>query len=61
MPYNHVVFKDPKEVLVTYALQFLLVILLYPIPEMGPAHTQKNYYRHFFGRQNTPGLLNLRS
>ena len=46
VPYNPVVFKDPKQVLVTYALQFLLVILVYPIPEMGPASMQKNYYRH---------------
>lgn len=46
VPYNPVVSKDPKQVLVTYALQFLLVILVYPIPEMGPASMQKNYYRH---------------
>lgn len=46
MPYNPVVSKDPKQVLVTYTLQFLLVILVYPIPEMGPVSTRKNYYRH---------------
>lgn len=54
MPYNHVVFKDPKQILVTYALQFLLVILLYPIPEGGPVSVQKNYYRHFLGRLHRP-------
>jgi hypothetical protein len=46
VPYNPVASKDPKQVLVTHALQFLLVILVYPIPEMGPASMQKNYYRH---------------
>lgn len=30
VPYNTLVFKDPKQILVTYTLQFLLVILLYP-------------------------------
>lgn len=48
------VFKDPKQILVTYALQFLLVIILYPIPESGPLQTQKNYYRHFLGRLHRP-------
>ncbi|KAF4628048.1 hypothetical protein G7Y89_g10102 [Cudoniella acicularis] len=43
IPYNVQVFKDPKLILVTYALQFLLVVLLYPIPESDPAHTKKNY------------------
>ncbi len=42
MPYNVQVFKDPKQILVTYALQFLLVILLYPIPEADPAHAKKS-------------------
>ena len=46
--YNPVVSKDPKQALVTYALQFLLVVLVYPIPEAGPTKTQKNYYRHLW-------------
>lgn len=47
-------FKDPKEVLVTYTLHFLLVILLYPIPESPDGSTPKNYYRHFLGRLHRP-------
>ncbi|TGO64401.1 hypothetical protein BCON_0007g00510 [Botryotinia convoluta] len=54
VPYNVQVFKDPKQILVTYALQFLLAILLYPIPESGPAQTKKNYFRHFLGRLHRP-------
>jgi hypothetical protein len=50
VPYGQMLVRDPKEILVTYALQFLLVVLVYPVPETGPAHTQKNYYRHFLGR-----------
>jgi hypothetical protein len=58
VPYNVQVFKDPKQILVTYALQvstavlvligqlillkFLLVTLLYTIPEDDPAHTKKS-------------------
>ncbi|KAH8161746.1 hypothetical protein CIB48_g6511 [Xylaria polymorpha] len=54
VPINTLVFKDPKEVLVTYTLQFLLVILLYPIPETSVGSTPKNYYRHFLGRLHRP-------
>ncbi|KAI0544091.1 high-temperature-induced dauer-formation protein-domain-containing protein [Xylaria curta] len=54
VPINTLVFKDPKEVLVTYTLQFLLVILLYPIPENSAGSTPKNYYRHFLGRLHRP-------
>ncbi|KAI0024334.1 high-temperature-induced dauer-formation protein-domain-containing protein, partial [Xylariomycetidae sp. FL0641] len=50
VPINTLVFKDAKEVLVTYTLQFLLVVLLYPIPETASGTTPKNYYRHFLGR-----------
>ncbi|KAI0446560.1 high-temperature-induced dauer-formation protein-domain-containing protein [Xylaria telfairii] len=53
VPINTLVFKDPKEVLVTYTLQLLLVILLYPIPETSGS-TPKNYYRHFLGRLHRP-------
>lgn len=54
MPYDHVVWKDPKQALVIYSLQFLLVILLYPIPEDGRGPVPKNFYRHFFGRLHRP-------
>jgi hypothetical protein len=53
VPYNALVFKDPKEILVTYTLQFLLATLLYPIPEQNGT-TPKNYYRHFLGRLHRP-------
>ncbi|KAH7152205.1 high-temperature-induced dauer-formation protein-domain-containing protein [Dactylonectria estremocensis] len=54
VPYNTLVFKDGKEMLVTYSLQFLLVLLLYPIPE-GPSNpSPKNFYRHFLGRLHRP-------
>ncbi|KAI1434616.1 high-temperature-induced dauer-formation protein-domain-containing protein [Xylaria sp. CBS 124048] len=54
VPINTLVFKEPKEVLVTYTLQFLLVVLLYPIPESPIGATPKNYYRHFLGRLHRP-------
>jgi hypothetical protein len=49
VPYNPLQSKDLKELLVTYALQFLLVILIYPIPDENGS-TPKNHYRHFLGR-----------
>ncbi|XHF99982.1 hypothetical protein AWENTII_003458 [Aspergillus wentii] len=54
VPYDHVVWKDPKQILVIYCLQFLLVLLLYPIPEDGRGSPPKNYYRHYFGRLHRP-------
>ncbi|KAL1836647.1 hypothetical protein VTJ49DRAFT_4822 [Mycothermus thermophilus] len=53
VPYNALALKDPKEVLVTYTLQFLLTTLLYPVPEQNGL-TPKNYYRHFLGRLHRP-------
>ncbi|KAJ9151582.1 High-temperature-induced dauer-formation protein [Coniochaeta hoffmannii] len=50
VPYNTLVFRDEKQILVTYTLQFLLVVLLYPIPEQEGQPAQKNLYRHFLGR-----------
>ncbi|KAL8831461.1 MAG: hypothetical protein Q9170_005276 [Blastenia crenularia] len=50
LPYDHVVYKDPKEVHVSYCLQFLLVLLLYPVPEDGREPASKNFFRHFLGR-----------
>lgn len=51
VPYDHVVFTDPRQVLVTYCLQLLLALLLYPVPE-GPSNEAqlKNNYRHYLGR-----------
>ncbi|KAG5291712.1 Dymeclin superfamily domain-containing protein [Histoplasma ohiense] len=54
LPYDHVVWKDPKQIFVIYCLQFLLVLLLYPIPEDGRGTPPKNYYRHFYGRLHRP-------
>ena len=54
LPYDHVVWKDPKQALVIYSLQFLLVLLLYPIPEEGNGPPPKNFYRHFLGRLHRP-------
>ncbi|KAK0635198.1 high-temperature-induced dauer-formation protein-domain-containing protein [Bombardia bombarda] len=54
VPYNTLVFKDPKQILVTYTLQLLLVTLLYPIPEQPGVVTPKNFYRHFLGRLHRP-------
>ncbi|KAK4156450.1 high-temperature-induced dauer-formation protein-domain-containing protein [Chaetomidium leptoderma] len=54
VPYNALVFKDPKEILVTYTLQLLLATLLYPIPEQNGIATPKNFYRHFLGRLHRP-------
>ncbi|KJZ71753.1 hypothetical protein HIM_08838 [Hirsutella minnesotensis 3608] len=52
VPYNTLVFKDTKQMLVTYSLQLMLVLLVYPLPEY--ASPQKNYYRHFLGRLHRP-------
>jgi hypothetical protein len=54
VPYNSFVFNDPKQILVTYSLQFLLVTLLYPVPEQSSGKAQKNWYRHFLGRIHRP-------
>jgi hypothetical protein len=50
VPYDHVVFTDPRQVLVTYSIQFLLVLLLYPVPEASAGPIMKNNYRHYLGR-----------
>ncbi|KAM5376501.1 hypothetical protein ACJA88_006824 [Fusarium oxysporum] len=54
VPYNTLVFKDGKQMLVTYSLQFLLVLLLYPIPENPENPSSKHSYRHFLGRLHRP-------
>ena len=50
VPYDHVLYNDSKQILVTYSLQFLLSLLLYPIPEDGKKSAPKNNFRHFLGR-----------
>ncbi|KAH8731937.1 high-temperature-induced dauer-formation protein-domain-containing protein [Phaeosphaeriaceae sp. PMI808] len=54
VPYDHVVFKDQRQILVTYCLQLLLVLILYPIPEPGNGPAPKNFFRHFLGRLHRP-------
>ncbi|KAG6095814.1 hypothetical protein E4U30_002036 [Claviceps sp. LM220 group G6] len=56
VPYNSLVFRDSKELLVTHSLQFLLALLVYPIPESisQPTTSSKNFYRHFLGRLHRP-------
>ena len=44
------IYKDPKQVLVSHCLQFLLILVLYPIPEDGRGSSARNYFRHFLGR-----------
>jgi hypothetical protein len=40
--------------LVTYSSQFLLAMLLYPIPDATPGVSRKNFFRHFLGRLHRP-------
>jgi hypothetical protein len=54
VPYDHVVFKDQKQILVTYCLQLLLVLILYPIPEPGTGTPPRNTFRYFLGRLHRP-------
>jgi hypothetical protein len=54
VPYDYVVFRDNKQLLVTYCLQLLLVLIQYPIPETQHGVVPKNYFRHFFGRLHRP-------
>ncbi|EAT81721.2 hypothetical protein SNOG_11222 [Parastagonospora nodorum SN15] len=52
--YMSSVFKDQRQILVTYCLQLLLVLILYPIPEAGNGPAPKNFFRHFLGRLHRP-------
>lgn len=54
IPYDHVVVGDPKHLYVASSIQFLLVLLLYPIPEDSNGPTRKNFFRHFLGRVHRP-------
>lgn len=54
IPYDHLVIGDPKHLYIASSLQFLLVLLLYPIPEESNGSTPKNFFRHFLGRVHRP-------
>ncbi|KAL9073055.1 MAG: hypothetical protein Q9157_004880 [Trypethelium eluteriae] len=55
VPYaDQIVTKDSRQLLVTYCLQVLLVVILYPIPETGNGIAPKNYFRYFLGRLHRP-------
>ncbi|TWU72163.1 hypothetical protein ED733_003917 [Metarhizium rileyi] len=56
VPYNTLGFKDAKQTLVTYSLEFMLTLLIYPIPEQPTQSTitSRNFYRHFLGRLHRP-------
>ena len=57
VPYDHMaqmVFKDNKQLLATYCLQLLLVLVLYPVPDSPNGVAPKNYFRHFLGRLHRP-------
>lgn len=50
VPYDHVVFRDSRQSLVTYCLQLLLILVLYPVPETGRGPPPRNNFRYFLGR-----------
>lgn len=54
VPYDHLVFQDSKQAFVTYCLQVLLVLVVYPVPENETGTTPKNNFRHFLGRLHRP-------
>ena len=54
VPYDHVVYQDPKQILVSHCLQFLLILIVYSIPEDDTGRLPKNYFRHFLGRLFRP-------
>jgi len=50
VPYDHVITRDSKQTLVAYCLQLLLVLVLYPVPELSDGSHTRNAFRHFLGR-----------
>ncbi|EGX94961.1 High-temperature-induced dauer-formation protein-like protein [Cordyceps militaris CM01] len=54
VPYNSLVIRDTKQLLVTQSLHLLLAVLVYTVPEHIEASSRKNYYRHFLGRLHRP-------
>ncbi|OAR00854.1 hypothetical protein LLEC1_06881 [Akanthomyces lecanii] len=54
VPYNSLVIRDTKQLLVTQSLHLLLAMLVYTVPEHIDPSSRKNYYRHFLGRLHRP-------
>lgn len=54
VPYEHIVLKDNKQLLVNYCLQFLLVLVLYPVPETQHGVIPRNSFRYYLGRLHRP-------
>lgn len=56
VPYDHMFISDRHRQIITYSLQFLLVLLIYPIPESVSFEINtekgviKNQFRHFCGK-----------
>ncbi|KAK9474122.1 high-temperature-induced dauer-formation protein-domain-containing protein [Dipodascopsis tothii] len=56
IPYDHVVFADPHQVLVSYSLQVLTAALVYNVPATDAAflapygYEARNWYRFYLGR-----------
>lgn len=52
VPYDHMIISDRHRQLITYSLQYLLVLLVYPIPENIPTDkgTPKNIFRYLCGK-----------
>lgn len=49
VPYDHVVFSDPKQLLMTYSFQLMLVLLTLSATESNGVEGQ-NWYRYYYGR-----------
>ncbi|KAM3500403.1 hypothetical protein MY10362_006421 [Beauveria mimosiformis] len=54
VPYNSLIIRDTKQLLVTQSLHLLLATLVYTVPEHVDASSRKNHYRHFLGRLHRP-------
>lgn len=54
VPYNSLVIRDTKQLLVTQSIHLLLAMLVYTVPEHVEASSRKNFYRHFLGRLHRP-------
>ncbi|KAM3523449.1 hypothetical protein MY4038_008186 [Beauveria bassiana] len=54
VPYNSLIIRDTKQLLVTQSLHLLLATLVYTVPEHIDASSRKNHYRHFLGRLHRP-------
>lgn len=52
VPYDHMIISDRHRQLITYSLQYLLVLLVYPVPESVTAEKQqaRNIFRYLCGK-----------